>query len=316
MRDPYQVLGVDREASGADVKKAFRKLAKKYHPDQSKDPKAKERFAEANDAYEIVGDAEKRKQYDRGEIGPDGKPRFQGFEGFGPGAGRPGSGAAGFRWSTGGPGGARAGGFSADDIFGDILGRGGFAGQRGGARQASPRGADITATAAVTLEQLAKGEKARVELPTGKTLEFAIPPGTKPAKVLRLKGQGQASPLGGPAGDTLVTVEFITHPLFRPDGENLRLDLPISLDQAVLGGKLKVPTLVGSVAMTVPPGANHGRSFRLKGKGLPAGAGKKGDLLVTLRIQLPDEIDPELQALMKRQREKGGADVRDSKVER
>lgn len=314
MRNPYQVLGVGRDASEADIKKAFRKLAKQYHPDQSKDPKAKERFAEANAAYEIIGDSEKRGQFDRGEIGPDGKPRFQGFEGFRPGAGsgRAGQGAGGFRWSTSGRG-DRAGGFSAEDIFGDVLGRGfGGGGARGGARQA-PRGADVSAATAVTLEELARGEKARVELPTGKTLEFSIPPGTAPGTVIRLKGQGHPSPLGGSPGDALVTVEFVTHPLFRPDGANLRLDLPISLDEAVLGGKVKVPTLGGSVAMTVPPGADQGRSFRLKGKGLPSSGNARGDLLVTLRIVLPEEIDPDLTALMERWREASRVD--DSEVQ-
>ena len=314
MRDPYQVLGVGREASGADVKKAFRKLAKKYHPDQSKDPAAKDRFAEVNDAYEIVGDPEKRKQFDRGDIGPDGKPRLQGFEGFGGARPGPGAGQTGFRWSSGSPGGARSGGFSAEDLFGDIMGRSGMGGRRG-TGQAAPKGADVSATAAVTLEQLAKGEKARVDLPTGKTLEFAVPADTQPGKIVRLRGQGQQSPLGGPTGDALVTIEFVGHPLFKPDGRNLRLDLPVSLDEAVLGGKVKVPTLEGSVAMTIPPGANHGRSFRLKGKGLPTTGGKRGDILVALHIVLPYQADPELEELMRRWRDKGVADVRGSEFQ-
>jgi len=322
MRDPYQVLGVGREASEADIKKAFRKLAKQYHPDQSKDPKAKERFAEANAAYEIVGDKEKRAQFDRGEIGPDGNPRFQGFEGFRPGGGRAGAGAGPggqtFRWST--TGGGRAGGFNVDDLFGDILGRGGFASggadpRAGSRRQAPPRGADVSATAAVTLEQLARGEKARVDLPTGKTLDFAVPPGTQSGKVVRLKGQGHPSPLGGPAGDALVTVELVAHPLFRPDGTNLRLDLPIGLDEAVLGGKVRVPTLEGSVAMRVPPGADQGRAFRLKGKGLPGADGKRGDLLVTLRIVLPETSDPELKALMEKWRAARVADAESDEIQ-
>jgi DnaJ-class molecular chaperone len=311
MRDPYQVLGVGRDASAADIKKAFRKLAKKYHPDQSKEAKAKEMFAEVNDAYEILGDEEKRKQFDRGEIGADGKPKFQGFGGFGTGGARPGAGTSSFRWSTSDRG-AAAGGFSMEDILGDIFGRGaGAAAGTARPRQgAAPRGADITAQAAVTLEQIARGEKARVELPTGRTLEFAIPPGSKPGKVIRLKGQGQPSPLGGPSGDALVTIDFVPHPLFRPDGANLRMDLPVSLDEAVLGGKIRVPTLDGGVSMTVPPGANSGRAFRLKGKGLPGADGKPGDILVTLRIVLPEKPDPELEELMKRWREAGGASVR------
>jgi DnaJ-class molecular chaperone len=312
MRDPYQVLGVSRDATAAEIKKAFRKLAKKYHPDQSKEAKAKELFAEINDAYEIIGDEDKRKQYDRGEIGPDGKPKFQGFgSGFGAGTGRPGTGTSGFRWSTSDGRGGQAGGFSFDDIFGDFLGR-----QSSRPRQAAPRGADITAQAAVTLEQIARGEKARVDLPTGRTLEFAVPPGSKPGKVIRLKGQGQPSLFGGEPGDALVTIEFVAHPLFRPDGANLRLDVPVSLDEAVLGSKIKVPTLEGSVSMTVPPGANGGRAFRLKGKGLPDADGRRGDILVTLRIVLPDDPGPELTEMMRRWRDAGVADVRGSEYQR
>ncbi len=312
MRDPYQVLGVARDASETEVKKAFRKLAKKYHPDQSKDPKAKERFAEVNDAYEIVGDAEKRKQFDRGEIGADGKPRFQGFGGFGgarPGVG-PRPGAGGFRWSTSGAEGA-----SMDDILGDILGRGGFGGRGAGRQSAAPRGSDVTATAAITLEQLANGEKARVELPTGRTLEFAVTPGVRPGQIVRLKGQGQPSALGGQPGDALVTIEFVPHPKFRPDGSNLRVDVPVPLEMAVLGGKVSVPTLKGTVAMTVPPGANGGRSFRLKGKGLPSAAGSSGDLLVSLRIELPEQPDPELVALMEHWRDRAAEAVGDEEAE-
>jgi len=320
MRDPYKVLGVGRDADTADVKKAFRQLAKKFHPDQNKEPKAKENFAEVNAAYEILGDAEKRSQFDRGEIGPDGKPRFQGFEGFRPGAGpgaggQSGAGAPGSRWSTGGRGGAAGtGGVNFEDLFGDVMGRGGF-GSAGSApngarqRQSAQRGADISVTAAVTLEQLASGEKARVELPTGKTLEFAVPSGSPNGKVVRLKGQGQGSPLGGPAGDALVTIEFVPHPEFRPEGSNLRIDVPVMLEDAVLGGRVRVPTLEGSVSMTVPPGADHGRSFRMKGKGLPKSGGGRGDLLVMLRIALPDPVDPELETLMKRRKAERGAEV-------
>src|SRR5579872_7375089 len=198
MRDPYEVLGVSKTASEAEIKSAFRKLAKKHHPDQNaKDPKAKERFAEINGAYEIVGDKEKRHKFDRGEIGADGKPRFQGFEGFEGFAqrgGRPGGGSR-FRWSTSSGGEA----FSAEDIIGDIFGNFGRSGSgQGGAapgagtrRTQAARGEHVTATAAVTLEQLARGEKARVDLPTGRTVEVAIPPGTRPGKIIRLKGQGR-----------------------------------------------------------------------------------------------------------------------------
>lgn len=313
MRDPYEVLGVAKGASQAEIKSAFRKLAKKFHPDQSKEAKAKERFAEINSAYEIVGDKDKRAQFDRGEIGPDGKPRFQGFEGFGGGAGGPQAGgragSRNFRWqSTGSPGGAE--GFSADDIFGDIFGAfsrgGGQAGTAGArARAAGAPGDHVTATAAVTLEQLVRGDKARVDLPTGKTVEVAIPPGTKPGKIIRLKGQGHPSLTGGPPGDALVTVEFVPHPRFRVDGDTLRADLDVPLDDAVLGGKMRFETLDGVVTLAVPAWSSGGRTLRLKGKGLPNAAGGRGDMLVGIRITLPAKGDADLEALMKKWREKG-----------
>ena len=321
MRDPYEVLGVGRTASEAEIKKAFRRLAKTHHPDRNKDdPKAQEKFSEVNAAYEIVGDKDKRAQFDRGEIGADGKPRFQGgFEDFGfdPRAARGGSSRT-FRWS----GDAGAG----DDILNDILGgfagfggqggqggaagfggQGGFSGSPfGGAAQRGARrsrGEDVAATVGVTLEQIVNGEKARVELPTGKTLEIAIPPGTRSGRSIRLRGQGWPSPDGGPAGDAMVTVEFVPHPKFRAEGDNLRTDLPVTLDEAVLGARVRVPTLGGTLTMTVPARSDGGRVLRLKGKGLPTAAGGHGDLLVTLRITLPLTIDPEFEAMMQRWRD-------------
>jgi DnaJ-class molecular chaperone len=310
MRDPYDVLGVTKTASEAEIKSAYRKLAKKHHPDQNKtDPKAKERFAEVNAAYEIVGDKVKRKQFDRGEIGADGKPRFQGFEGFGQGgrgAGaegfNPGGGARTFRWSTGGGG----GGAGNEDIFGedilsDILG--GFGRTNRGARGPQPvHGQDVTATVAVTLEQLVAGTKVRVDLPTGKTVEVAIPPGTRSGGTIRLKGLGRPGTFGGQPGDALVTVDFVPHPDFRVEGDTLRRDVAITLDEAVLGAKVRVPTLDGPVTLTIPPRTSGGRALRLKGKGLPRSAGERGDLLVNLRIVLPESGDEELEALMKKWR--------------
>ncbi len=302
MRDPYEVLGVSRTASAAEVKSSFRKLAKKLHPDQNKaDPKAKERFAEINSAYEIVGDKDKRGQFDRGEIGADGKPRFQGFEGFGQqGGARPGGGGRGFRWSTSGAGDEP---FSADDILRDIfggMGSGAGAGRGAGAgpRPKPVRGDDVSAVVGVTLEQLVRGEKARVDLPTGRTLDVAIPAGTRSGKTIRLRGQGQPGVLGGPAGDALVTVEFVPHPDFRVDGDTLRRDVLVDLEEAVLGGKIRVPTLEGDVTMNIPANSSGRQSLRLKGKGLPRAGGGRGDLLVGLRIVLPEGSDPELTRLM------------------
>ena len=310
MRNPYEVLGVKRDASAAEIKSAYRKLAKKHHPDQNKtDPKAKERFSEINAAYEIVGDKDKRGQFDRGEIGADGKPRFQGFEGFSqrPGAGGFGGGGRSFRWSTsGGQRGADGDPFNTDDIISEILGGftrgGGGAGQRGSAGGGA-RGEDLPVTAAITLEQLARGEKARVDLPTGKTYEVAVPVGAKSGHVLRLKGMGRPGLMGGPAGDVVVTIEFVPHPVFKVDGDALRVDLPVTLDEAVLGAKVRVPTLEGAVSIDIPAKSDASRPMRLKGKGLPKASGGRGDLLVSLRIVLPKGGDVELEELMHKWRE-------------
>jgi DnaJ-class molecular chaperone len=306
MRNPYEVLGVKRDASAAEIKSAYRKLAKKHHPDQNKtDPKAKERFSEINAAYEIVGDKDKRGQFDRGEIGADGKPRFQGFEGFG--QQRPGGGGGRtFRWSTsGGQRGADGDPFNTEDIISEILGgftRSSGGGQRGSAGTGS-RGEDLSVTAAITLEQLARGEKARVDLPTGKTYEVAVPVGAKSGHVLRLKGMGRPGLMGGPAGDVVVTIEFVPHPVFKVDGDALRVDLPVTLDEAVLGAKVRVPTLEGAVSIDIPAKSDGSRPMRLKGKGLPKAGGGRGDLLVSLRIVLPKDGDPELESLMRKWRE-------------
>jgi DnaJ-class molecular chaperone len=301
MRDPYSVLGITKSADAAEIKKAFRKLAKKYHPDQSKEPKAKERFAEISSAYEILGDEAKRGAFDRGEIDAEGKPRFQGFEGFG--AGSPGGyarrapGFDNFEFNVGGrPGQGPAGGFDPSDLFGDLFG----GARRAGARNPPPppRGEDVTAQVTVDLAEAAHGGKTIVSLPTGRKLEVAIPAGIEDGKQIRLKGQGRPSPLGGEPGDALVTVTIAKHPYLRVDGRDLRLDLPVTLYEAVLGGKVNVPTLDSKVELNVPAGSNGGRTLRLRGKGLPNPAGGAGDLLVTLRIVLPDEKDPALQSLM------------------
>jgi len=309
MRDPYKVLGVAKDASQADVKKAFRKLAKQHHPDQNpNDPKAKEKFAEINAAYEIVGDDKKRAQFDRGEIDAEGKPRHPGFEGFGGGAGPGPGGFSGFR-RGGGPGGQHfefnfgggGAGFEAADIFADLFNTRGA--PRGGGRQMHEPGADIALEAAIPLETALHGGKTRVLMPSGRTLEVNVPAGIEEGKQIRLRGQGQPSPSGGPAGDALINVRFEKHGLFRIDGRDLRLDLPITLYEAVLGAKVESPTLSGKVELTLPPHSNSGRTLRLRGKGLPATTGKPaGDLLVTLRIVLPEAADPDLEELARRMR--------------
>jgi DnaJ-class molecular chaperone len=304
MRDPYTVLGIAKSADAAEIKKTFRKLAKKYHPDQSTDPKAKEKFAEVSSAYEILGDEKKRGAFDRGEIDAEGKPR--GFEGFGAGAGGPWTTRRGqpgfehFEFNQGGPG----AGFDTSDIFSEL-----FGGARRGARPGAgagqagrsvPRGEDVAAQVTVTLAEAVLGTKVRVSLPTGRTLEVSVPAGMEDGKQIRLKGQGHPSPFGGEQGDALITVKIARHPYFRIEGRDLRLDLPITLYEAVLGGKVNVPTLDGTVELNVPAGSNGGRTLRLRGKGLPktqSSAG--GDLLVTLRIMLPEDPDADLISLMR-----------------
>ncbi len=326
MRDPYDILGVSKSASEAEVKSAYRKLAKKLHPDANKhDPKAASRFAELNAAYEIVGDDEKRKAFDRGEIDGEGKPRFQGFSGQ-PGGGGPwGQGANnshfesfsfgpdGFQRRQGGPGPGAGGGGSG---FEDLL-RGMFSGGARGGRGAhfeqedfgQPAGGqDLQATLTITLPEAAKGTRARVRLPTGKDIEVKIPAGLTDGQQIRLKGQGWPS-AHGRAGDAMITVNIAPHPVFKPDGADLRLDLPITLYEAVLGGKVRVPTLDGAVELAIPAGTNSGRTFRLKGKGLKSKTAT-GDLLATVRIALPEQADDEFKELMRSWRDKKPYDPR------
>ena len=308
-RDPYTVLGVSKSASAADIKSAFRKLAKKYHPDANKDdPKAKERFAEANTAYELLSDKEKKAQFDRGEIDADGNPRFAGFDPRAAGGMGGGRGPRGFSFRTG-QGGAE---FDASDVFADILGAFG-AGRRGGAGfGADPTGGtasasavpELKAEAAISLEDLASGNKIRVSLPDGRTLDVNVPTGSRSGTELRLKGQGSPNPMTGKPGDVRLTVKVAPHPRFKVDGDDLRLDQPVPLADAVLGGKVRVRTLTGQADIAVPKGTSGGKTLRLKGKGLPKRGNGHGDLLVTLNIQLPDPVDPELIALMEKLREK------------
>jgi DnaJ-class molecular chaperone len=301
MRDPYDVLGVSKTASEAEIKSAFRKLAKKYHPDQSKEPKAKERFAEVGSAYEILGDDKKRKAFDRGEIDAEGKPRAPQFEGFGFG-GQPGSGPRDFRnfgFDFGAGGSSTQSGSIDPDILAELFG----AGRTRGRSQAAAHGEDIGVTIAVPLTTIAQGGTTRVILPTGKSLDVAVPAGIEEGKSIRLRGQGQPG-AGGPSGDVIVTIRYAAHPLFKVEGRDLRLDLPITLYEAILGARVRAPTLSGEVEVSIAPGANGGRVLRLRGKGLPGGAEQAaGDLLATLRIVLPNEPDAELTALMQKMRD-------------
>ena len=324
MRDPYEVLGVDRKASAGEIKSAFRKLAKKLHPDANKnDPKAAGRFAELNAAYEILGEDDKRKAFDRGEIDAEGKPRFQGFGGNA--GARPGGGfgAGGFgpdaefetftfgpegftrgarRGRAGAGAGAGGGGFGG---FEDIL-RDAFAGARRGGGPGfeaedfgGGTGANVTAALTVSLPDAAQGATQRVRLPNGKDVEVKIPAGIANGQQIRLRGQGAAG--ASAPGDLLITVSIAPHPTFTLDGADIRLDLPVTLYEAALGAKVRVPTLDRAVELTIPPGTNGGRTFRLKGKGYPAKEGR-GDLFATVRLMLPDQTDAECEALMKKWR--------------
>jgi len=312
MRDPYEVLGVPRGASAAAIKSAYRKLAKKHHPDSNKnDPKAAGRFSEINTANEIIGDEDKRKQFDRGEIDAEGKPRFQGFPGGDPRgrAGGPGGGFESFNFRTGGgPGGAGAGGAGFEDILNSMFG--------GAARGARPGGGnhfefdtggvgldlDLSVAMSVSLEESVKGVEKRVRLPNGKELNVKIPAGVTAGQQIRLRGQGETAQ-GHRPGDLLITVSIAPHAFFKVDGSDLRVDLPITLYEAVLGGKVRVPTLGSAVELSIPKNTSSGRTFRLKGKGLPKAGGTTGDLFVTTRIILPDGNDSELEALMQKWRD-------------
>jgi DnaJ-class molecular chaperone len=320
MRDPYGVLGVPKNANEAAIKSAYRKLAKKLHPDANKsDKNAASKFAELNAAYEILGDDEKRKAFDRGEIDAEGKPRFRGFEGGGPGARRrPGGGAGGFAggdgfetftWGPEGFQGSRGGtagqGAGIDEILRSMFGAG-AAGRRStfepedfGAGQAGGR--DVTGTVSISLQEAAAGTSRRVALPTGKEIDVKIPSGLADGQTIRLKGQGMPG-AGGGAGDALITVSIAPHPLFARDGADLRLELPVTLYEAVLGAKVRVPTLDGAIEVAIPPNTSSGRTLRIKGKGMPSKDGA-GDLYVTARIVLPDSGDTELEDLMKRWRD-------------
>ena len=309
MRDPYEVLGVPRGASAAAIKSAYRKLAKKHHPDSNKnDPKAAARFSEINSANEIVGDAEKRKQFDRGEIDAEGKPRFQGFPGGDPRA-RPGGGFETHTFRTGGAGPAGFGGGGFEDILNSMFGAGAARGARpgaGGSFEFDPGtialDLDLSVSMTVSLEESVQGAEKRVRLPTGKELNVKIPAGVVAGQQIRLKGQGETSP-GHPPGDLLITVNIAPHKFFKIEGSDLRVELPITLYEAVLGGKVRVPTLGSAVELSIPKNTSSGRTFRLKGKGLPKPTGTPGDLFVITRIMLPDGNDAELEALMQKWRD-------------
>lgn len=283
MADPYSILGVARDASEKDIKSAYRKLAKELHPDRNTDnPKAAERFSEVTRAYDLLSDKDKRAQFDRGEIDADGNPAMP--YGFGAGAG----GAQGGYRSQGFEGFSGAEGIDLGDIFDGLFGgRGGFgAGGGGGRARAAPRGANVQYRLKVSLPDAATRASQRITLGDGKTIDLKLPAGVEDGTQMRLAGKGEPGP--GGAGDALVTISVQPHAFFRRDGDNLRLDLPISLDEAVNGAKVKVPTVEGAVMLNLAPGSSSGKTLRLKGKGMSRKDGTRGDQLVTLEVQLPE----------------------------
>lgn len=287
--DPYSVLGVTRQASEDDIRRAFRKLAKENHPDVNPgNAAAAERFKKITAAYEIIGEPDRRGQFDRGEIDANGEQRRQTFHRR--------------------PGAAGTAGVGADDnMFGDIFSDF-FASQRGRGGP-PPKGQDLRYSLEADFLEAVNGTRKRVTLPGGGALDISIPEGTADGQVLRLKGKGSPSTFGGEPGDALVEVKVRPHPAFRRSGDNIEIDVPITIDEAVLGAKIEVPTISGRVQVTVPKASSSGKVLRLKGKGVRnAAAGTTGDQLVTLRIVLPDKIDETLAYFLSEWSEKHGYD--------
>jgi DnaJ-class molecular chaperone len=293
-RNPYEVLGVKKEATSDELRTAYRALAKKHHPDLNPGNKqAEARFKEISAAYELLSDADKRARFDRGEIDESGneKPRAYSYQDFAQGA--PG---AKYR-SQGGEEGMSP--EDLDDLF-SFFGRGGGgfgagAGGRGEGATIRMRGGDRQYALTVDFLDAVNGAKQRLELAPGKSLDVTIPAGVRDGQVLRLAGQGSPGIGGGPAGDALIEIHIAPHALFRREGDDVLLDLPVTLGEAVLGGRITVPTPTGAVTMTVPPHSNTGTVLRLKGKGVAG----KGDELVTLKVVLPQGADVELETFLK-----------------
>ena len=294
------MLGVGRQASSEDIRKAYRKLAKQYHPDRNQGDKAAEdRFKAVSAAFDIVGDEEKRKRFDRGEIDADGNERAPGFGGGGFAGGNPfGGGAGPFGGRAGGRGG-QAGDIG--DIFADLFG------QTGGPRARAPRaqrGRDVRYRLAVDFLEAARGATKRVTLQDGATIDVAIPAGLRDGQTLRLRGRGQPGVSGGPPGDVFVEVTVREHPAYQLRGDDLTVEVPVTLREAVLGGKVAVPTPTGAVTIRVPANTSSGASFRLRGRGLPnQKTGKPGDLIARTLIKLPETPDPALVRLLKEEQD-------------
>ena len=286
MIDPYKVLGVNRSASDEEIKRAYRKLAKKLHPDLNPgDKKIESQFKETTAAYDFLSDPDKRRKYDRGEIDESGQPRGTRY------SGRPSGNSGGQQQRRG-----RGFGFGieddadfSEDLFSDFFGFG-----KGG-DSIKLKGADVSYQVRVPFLEAVLGTKQRLQLADGKNLEVQLPPGTDTGQTLRLKGQGLPGRGGAPAGDAFIEVTVEPHPIFSRDGNDILVELPITLYEAVLGATINVPTIDGKVSVKVPAGANSGTQLRLRGKGVQAGkGGARGDQYVRLVVVLPKEVDPDL----------------------
>ena len=290
MNDPYKILGLAKTASADEIKKSYRKLAKQHHPDLNPgSAEAASKFKDISGAYDLLSDPDKRARFDRGEIDASGQERAD--NSF-------------YRSYAGGPQGARYrsnAGFDPSDIFADMFSRAGQGGGGGGFgrgggdfREFKMRGGDLSYTLSVDFLEAAKGAQKRLSFPDGRTLDVNVPAGTVTGSVLRLRGQGQPGTGGGPAGDALIEITVEPHPLFRREGNNVVVDLPVTLTEAVLGGKINVPTIDGPVSMTVPAGSNSGTRLRLRGRGIAPKGATAGDQYITLKVMLPKEPDAAL----------------------
>jgi DnaJ-class molecular chaperone len=284
VRNPYEVLGVAPTASASDIQKAYRKLAKKLHPDLNPgDKAAEEKFKEAAGAYDLLGDADKRKRFDNGEIDATGaeQPQNRFYRDFATADdGHPYTDSSGF-----------ADFMDADDALAELL-------RRGERARANRRGQDLHYRLPIDFVDSISGVSKRLTLPDGGTLDVTIPPGLVDGQVLRLRGKGAPGAGKGGAGDALIEVEVLPDPRFTREGDDISLEVPISLSEAVLGGRIRVPTPTGDVTMTVPKGSNTGTTLRLRGKGAPRRGGGHGDELVKLKVVLPKTSDPELEAFV------------------
>ncbi|MBF0094987.1 MAG: DnaJ domain-containing protein [Alphaproteobacteria bacterium] len=279
MKTPYDILGLSSSATADEIKSAYRRLARTWHPDSNSDPKAEERFKEISAAYHLLSDPAQRGRFDRGEIDASGQERSP-FRGGPHGRGRPGGGFRGAPFDV-------EDAFDPNDLFSELFGaRRGRAGPRA-------RGSDSSYDLTVTFEEAANGVTRRLTLVTGKTVDVRIAAGSEEGQKLRLRGQGLPSPTGGEPGDALVEIKIAPHPYFTRRGNDVHVDVPVTLKEAVLGAKITIPTVDGKVTVTVPKGSNTGTTLRLKGKGIPHGEAR-GDQMVKLKVVLPEPADPQL----------------------